>query len=159
VKAIWGRYNDKNRAKKQKEEEGIDFALQRDDCFERFRAIQPKDDTPLTRLLLGHSESGFSQWALIKASLIFTSYRRRYVGNLVWWVAAPELCFLKAQARGSFAVMTPQMYAMQKPDSRYVRMRMAEIEGRIDEGSVFGNAEDYVLDDDGEDEEVIVVND
>jgi len=115
----------------------------------------------LTRVLLGHSHSGFSQWALVKASVIFTSYRRSYVANLVWWVAAPELCFLKAQARGSFAVMTPEMYAMQKPDSRYVRMRMAEMEGRIDEGSVFGDAEDDVLNDAGEDEEddVILLDD
>lgn len=57
--------------------------------------------------------------------------------------------------------MTPEMYAMQKPDSRYVRMRMAEMEGRIDEGSVFGDAEDDVLNDAGEDEEddVILLDD
>jgi len=110
------------------EEEKIESGPVIGECYEMFRSIKPVDDTPLTRLLLEswHCHPELSGWARLKASALFASYSFSFVSNLVWWVAGVQLCHIKATSIGGSVAMTPQMYAMLKPDSTFVKLRLSE---------------------------------
>lgn len=115
----------------------------------------PQGDQFVCRLLLKPPSTGFSQWDLLKASVAFDKYQK---GTLVWWMAGRELCFLKASTRGLIPV-AGEMHAMLKPDSRFVRLRMAGVEGRIEESSVHGEEDVASLDDIGDDEDAVILVD
>lgn len=133
-----------------------DFGPIRDDCYERYQTILPQGDPFVIQLLLGPPDNNFSQWDLIKASM---TYKEFYLLNFPWWMAGKELCFLKARSRGVLPVAA-EMYAMLKPDARFVRLRMAEIEGRVEEDSVIGEEGDgCALSDNGDDEDVVMLVD
>ena len=97
-------------------------------CYERFLAIQPDGDTPLTRSLLEkwHQNLGASRWALLRASCAFATRSTHSVSSFVWWMAGIQLCHLKAIKQGGVISTTPQMYAMLKPDNTYVKLRLSE---------------------------------
>ena len=79
--------------------------------YEEFQAIQPAEDTPLTRGLLsvwsGCPE--LSQWALLRASVLFKSYTKTYVSTFVWYMSGIQLCLMKAMKQGIPAAMVPSM--------------------------------------------------
>ena len=60
---------------------------------------------------------------------------------------------MKAKQTDGVATITPQMYAMQKPDSRFVTRRIAELEGRVEELS----NEDRLGNEEMDDENVAIV--
>ena len=97
-------------------------------CYERFLAIQPEVDTPLTRALLEpwHAHPEVSRWALLRASHTFATYSKNYVAGFVWWMAGIQLCHLKAMKMGGVVSTVPLMYAMLKPDNTFVKMRLSE---------------------------------
>ena len=99
--------------------------------YERFQAIQPDRDTLLTRALLErwqqHPES--STWALLRASCAFAMYSKKSGSTFVWWMAGTQLCHLKAKGIEGMISVAPHMYAMLKPDSTYVKLRLGEETG------------------------------
>ncbi|KAF4618382.1 hypothetical protein G7Y89_g14922 [Cudoniella acicularis] len=99
----------------------IPFVLE---CYERYQAILPREDTPLTQSLLpdfGHS--GASAWAELRASALFNAYTRSYVGNMVWWMAGKDLVKLKARSNshGPPHVIIPSMYVIYRPDNTFIK--------------------------------------
>lgn len=88
---------------------------------EKYQYVKPRQDTVLTRLLLYLSTSSmdFTQWELLKASMLYFHYHR---GKLPWHVAGKQLCALKA-ARNTAGErrMINTMYTMMKPDNSYVK--------------------------------------
>ena len=126
VKAEWGRLLSQDGSKT----DGL-FSSTVTRCYERFLAIQPDGDTPLTRSLLEtwHQNPEASRWALLRASCAFSMYSKDYVRKFVWWMAGMQLCHLKAIKKGGTISTTPQMYAMLKPDNTYVKLRLSEEAG------------------------------
>lgn len=115
-------------------------------CFERFQAIEPADDGLLGRSLLEtwHQNPESSRWALLRASCAFAMHPRSYVANYVWWVAGVQLCHIKAIKTKGVVSMTPQMYAMMKPNATFVKLRLnvdlnyeweGEASGEVDEAT------------------------
>jgi len=128
------------------------------DTFERYQAILPAEDTPLTRSLLGWSgDPDLSDWAMLRASALFDSYKysKANVSNFVWWMAGYQLCHLKVKARkksGTVVAITPQMYAMLKPDTTFVKLKLSKDEYLWD-ASVFEGEGNMGEDDDDDDDE------
>jgi hypothetical protein len=86
-----------------------------EDLYERFQAIRPAkhkpaEDTPLTRLLLSswNGRPELSNWALLRASVLFASYSKWHVSSFVWWMSGIQLCHLKAMKQGITVAVTPQ---------------------------------------------------
>jgi hypothetical protein len=99
------------------------------ECFERFQAIRPREDTPLTQSLLpdfGHPD--VAPWAYLRASAAFASYSRRYVSNFVFWMAGKQLAQLKANCvRGNAPhAIVPSMYVIYKPDNTFIQRSKLE---------------------------------
>jgi hypothetical protein len=101
------------------------FASAATKCYERFQAIQPDGNTPLTRTLIEewHQNPGMSRWALLRASCAFAMYSKK---SFVWWMAGIQLCHIKSIKMGGVISMVPQMYAMLKPDNTFVKLRLSE---------------------------------
>lgn len=120
------------------------------DTYERFQAIQPAENTPLTRLLLSswNGRPELSNWALLKASFLFASYPKQYVSTFVWWMSGIQLCHLKAMKQGITVAVIPQQYAMFKPDATYVRLRSSVNEYQWDAGVMEGEGNEGNDDDD-----------
>ena len=98
-------------------------------CYERFQAIRPHEDTPLTQCLLpdfGNPDT--TPWAYLKASAVFASYSRRYVSKFVFWMAGKQLAQLKANCvRGNAPhAIVPSMYVIYKPDNTYIKRSKVE---------------------------------
>jgi hypothetical protein len=111
------------------------------EIYRQFQAIQPAGDTPLTRLLLApwSGRPELSQWAMLRASFLFASYSSFHVSKFVWWMCGIQLCHMKAAKKGITAAVSPEMYAMLRPDSIFVKLRTTENEFQWEalmEGSV-----------------------
>lgn len=124
VKAIWNR---KLAGSKNEEKKSI-FTPVLMECYELFQAIQPVNDTTLTRTLLEswHGNPELSRWALLRASVAFASFPEKYVSSFVWWMAGTQLCHLKATRLGGMVAMAPHMNAMLRPDNTFVKLRLSE---------------------------------
>ena len=128
-----------------------DFGRLLTDLYERFLAIQPVDNSVARTLLQSwHSNSDSTLWAQLRASALFASYSKHYVSKFVWWMAATQLCQMKAIACGGSVAMTHPMNAMLKPDSTYVKLRMAakKYKGMWGEEGVIKEEEDVAGDED-----------
>jgi hypothetical protein len=97
-------------------------------CYESFQAIRPEGDTQLTRALVEPwmSRPELSRWSLLRASHAFALFPKTYVPSFVWWMAGQQLCHLKSTKMGCTVSVTPQMYAMLKPDNTFVKLRLGE---------------------------------
>lgn len=65
--------------------------------YSMYRDIKPAQEAlahPLVRQWHETADRPNSEWRLLKASLLF---RERGLNKLPWWVAMPELCWMKAQ--------------------------------------------------------------
>jgi hypothetical protein len=98
------------------------------DIYRQFQAIQPAEDTPLTRVLVApwSGRPELSQWALMRASFLFSSYTSFHVSKFVWWMCGIQLCHMKALKKSTTTAVTPEMYAMLRPDSTYVKLKISE---------------------------------
>ena len=103
-----------------------DFVTIANEVFEIYQKIKPHVDTPLTQALLpaGPFENAeMSKWALLKASTLFASHPRWKVSNLVWWVAFPQLCYIKSQSQQGerLHLLTSTTWGGLKPDKTISR--------------------------------------
>lgn len=103
------------------------FTIFLNDIYPKWLAIMPAMDTAFTRLLtLPYlPDPELSPWALLKASILFSTQKKSHVGKMVWWMAGKQLAHLKAMSRGIVPVI-PTMYAMLKPDNTFVKLMQAE---------------------------------
>jgi hypothetical protein len=98
------------------------------DLHDQWQSISPPPDNPLSQALAPSCLPSFelSTFSLLKASLGFSLGSRRYVSRFIWWMAGKQLADLKAMysndGSGGIAVITPQMYAMLRPDSTFVKL-------------------------------------
>ncbi|KAK1976451.1 RNA-directed RNA polymerase [Colletotrichum cereale] len=120
------------------------------EVYESWRAIQPRPDgvlDPMAEGLLLQSYlcEDFSQWALLRASMVFKKYYKR--PKFVWRMAGIQLQYIKAMTstgHGSIPiVVTPSLYAALKPDNKFITQAVAKMTG---EGSEY-----HGLEPDGED--------
>ncbi|KAH8602635.1 RNA dependent RNA polymerase-domain-containing protein [Bisporella sp. PMI_857] len=98
--------------------------------YDHYLNIQPDQDTPLTKVLLGPwiGHADFTQWALLRASTLVASYYSRgyKLPKFVWWMAGKQLCHLKSLRNGGAVTIAPHMYAMLRPDNTFVKLRSSE---------------------------------
>ncbi|TVY50562.1 RNA-dependent RNA polymerase 1 [Lachnellula cervina] len=110
------------------------FAPIRDKCFELYQAIEPQEDIPLTQALFPknrrrHPDS--TEWALLKASALFSLYRKDYVAavvpGFVWWMAGKQLCTIKANCskNGAPHAVAPAMMRFFKMNKTIVKLSKA----------------------------------
>ncbi|TVY46044.1 RNA-dependent RNA polymerase [Lachnellula subtilissima] len=110
------------------------FTPIRDKCFELYQAIQPHEDSPLTQALFPknrrrHPDS--TEWALLKASALFSLYRKDYVAAVVpafvWWMAGKQLCTIKANCskNGAPHAVAPAMMRFFKMNRTIVKLSKA----------------------------------
>jgi hypothetical protein len=117
-----------------------------DECFEKYSAIQPQSNTLGTELLLLDClrNPELSLWSMLKASALFASYGpkngygiKSVATRFPWLIAGKQLMRLKADFRegGGFPhTVVPEMYAMLKPDTSFVkRLRIENRDDLIEE--------------------------
>jgi hypothetical protein len=102
------------------------------DLHDQWQSISPPPDNPLSQALAPSCLPSLelSTFSLLKASLGFSLGSRRYVSKFIWWMAGKQLADLKAMydndGSGGIAVITPQMYAMLRPDSTFVKLMQSQ---------------------------------
>jgi hypothetical protein len=156
LKADWSRYwasGDKKR------KQSADAFLA--DLYERYQTISPSNpDTPLTRWLLPSClpDPDMSEWALLKASVLFDSYPGDIKRQMAWVLAGKQLCHLKVRWSDSGASgmsVTARMYAIGKPNSSLIkRLKSEEIENVFLESRAYENDEDDIDAEDQDPEEI-----
>lgn len=99
------------------------FAAIREALFEEFRAIMPKAKKGLLWLELEcRGPDSFSLWSLLKASyLYFSCYSNRKHCPWIWYVAGPELCFLRADEEKGYRVIVHPVHQLMTIDKKYAR--------------------------------------
>jgi hypothetical protein len=108
------------------------FASVVTDLHDQWQSITPPPDNPLSEALAPSCLPSLelSTFSLLKASLGFSLSSRNYVSNFIWWVAGKQLVTLKAiygnDGSGGNVVITPQMYAMLRPDSTFVKLMQSQ---------------------------------
>jgi hypothetical protein len=127
IKAIQDLWKNYFRYCKDDEESKAGFTTAVNDVYPRWREIKPAADSSLARLLtLPHlADAELSTWELLKASVLFASQSKRYVSNMVWWLAGKQLAHLKAMPKAPVSVI-PAMYAMLKPDNTFVKLMQVD---------------------------------
>jgi hypothetical protein len=152
LKDAWKKKFDKKPSQSFNEESRSDFIPLLLEFYEQFHDIQPHIEAAHTRaLLLGFGNPEVSQWAILKASALFSSYPKKYVSNMVWWLAGKQYMRIKADAGpGASHSVTPGMYIIQKPDATLIRrMRVEGHEDLSEECASVANVDDLdALEDD-----------
>jgi hypothetical protein len=106
--------------------------LHRNKMHDQWEAISPPPDNPLSQALAPSClpSLSLSSWSLLKASVGFSPGTRKYISNFIWWMAGKQLAALKTiyggHSDGGAAVITPQMYAMLRPDSTFVKLMQSQ---------------------------------
>ncbi|KAK7962123.1 RNA-directed RNA polymerase [Apiospora aurea] len=104
----------------------VPFEVKMERLYEDFHAIQPKKLTgTLERILTRGGTGSYSEWSLLKASVMFKKF---YMQNVTWWIAGRQLQFLKSMQTtegtptgGALALVRPQLYAALRPDKAYIQ--------------------------------------
>ncbi|KAK8074621.1 RNA polymerase-like protein [Apiospora hydei] len=104
----------------------VPFEVKMERLYEDFHAIQPKKLTgTLERILTRGGTGSYSEWSLLKASVMFKKF---YMQNVTWWIAGRQLQFLKSMQTtegtatgGALALVRPQLYATLRPDKAYIQ--------------------------------------
>ncbi|KAK0105018.1 hypothetical protein ONS95_004613 [Cadophora gregata] len=128
-----------------------DFVTIATEVFAVYVKIRPRADTPFTQALLAdepYENPAISKWELLKASTLFASYPRYRVSNCVWWMAFPQLCYIKAQSQQGqrLYLLTTRMWTGLKPDKTISR-QMQSVEFTEQEAD-----DDYLVDSEEEDD-------
>ncbi|KAK1961474.1 RNA-directed RNA polymerase [Colletotrichum sublineola] len=111
------------------------------EVYESWRAIQPRPDGVLdpiieALLLQPYMCEDLSQWALLRASMVFKIYHKR-MPKFVWRMAGIQLQYIKSMtaSHGSIpVVVTPSLYAALKPDNKFITQAVSKMRG---EGSEY----------------------
>jgi hypothetical protein len=99
--------------------------------YDKFKAIRPPANNAAGRILLGpNPNNDLSQWNLLKASTLFSLFRGRDVSNMVWWMAAKQLCHMKAVKSGTPHSIIPRMYILLKADNNMIRKMQESFSSR-----------------------------
>lgn len=75
----------------------------------QFREIMPPEESckdPVISRWVSDGESHFSHWSILRASAAYYQWRGK--SALVWQMASPELCFIKAHAAGLKSGFVPR---------------------------------------------------
>lgn len=112
----------------------IPFEVKMEKLYEDFHAIQPKKQSgTLEGVLTRDSTKEYSEWSLLKASVLF---KRHHKQNVVWWISGRQLVFLKFQEMvvgtpkgGALALFRPRLYAAMRPDKSYIQA--IDLEGAV----------------------------
>jgi len=127
------------------ESKSSDYMEQIAKFYPRFQAILPRGDSALIDSLLTDCfDVELSQWARLRASVLFHTYHQfKRPGLFVWFMAAKQLTVLKACQRGGFPpAIIPSMSAMERPDAAYVRRVKANEAAWDDQNMSVTNAEE-----------------
>ncbi|KAK2017367.1 hypothetical protein LZ32DRAFT_600593 [Colletotrichum eremochloae] len=111
------------------------------EVYESWRAIQPRPDGVLdpmieALLLQTYIREDVSQWALLRASMIFKEYYKRKP-KFVWRMAGIQLQYIKSMTASHDSipvVVTPSLYAALKPDNKFITQAVSNMRG---EGSEY----------------------
>jgi hypothetical protein len=127
VKKAWTRHFNRQR----NPESMANFISIITSLYDQWQAISPPPTNPFSQTLAPSCLPSLelSTFALLKASLGFTLGSRKYVSKFIWWMAGKQLAVLKAMygcEGGNTAVITPQMYAMLRPDSTFVKLMQSQ---------------------------------
>ncbi|KAG9233732.1 RNA dependent RNA polymerase-domain-containing protein [Amylocarpus encephaloides] len=92
--------------------------------YEKYQAIQPHTKTILSHsLVASYANPDLSQWPLLKASVLFASYRNK-TSKFPWYMAGRQLVHMKANKKGvanaSHSVI-PSMYICYKPNNSLIK--------------------------------------
>lgn len=101
----------KSRSFSSDESKSSDYIQQIEIFYPKFQAILPRNGTPVTQSLLPDCfDAELSNWALLRASVLFHSYRQhKKPGRFVWFMAGKQLSVLKAWSRGPEAAFLQQL--------------------------------------------------
>jgi hypothetical protein len=127
VKNEWARLFVKNKKDIQLVDDYFNSVVT--NLHKEWQSISPLASSPLAQALPLDCllDTDYSTWSLLKASLGFGEQKS---GNFIWWMAGKQLAYLKAsfsgEGAGGFAVVTPEMYAMLRPDSTFVKLMHSE---------------------------------
>lgn len=105
---------------------------------ERFRALQPdpSNQHKYTDLWALEAQGPLGTWSLLRASYLHKASHSS--SRMVWYIAAEELCFMKAQACSTRfrSVVTP-VYGVLKFDSKLVKRSQAMTDGANSDDEFF----------------------
>ncbi|KAI9887396.1 MAG: hypothetical protein M1823_000821 [Watsoniomyces obsoletus] len=92
-------------------------------AYERYLAIQPPSaDHPLLEWWRKHATNDdWSDWHLLKASLAY--HKKFFKNKFPWFVAAPQLAYLKVKVNHNHRSMDENMYQMFKPDTKFLQRK------------------------------------
>ena len=98
-------------------------------CFEKLLTIRPlalPQEDEIHRRYEDEMGLPLSYWSRLRASCFYSETWKRV---LTWYMVGQELCFMNAQRKGvTMRVLTPQMHAITKVDTRAVRSRLSEVQ-------------------------------
>jgi hypothetical protein len=99
----------------------------REELFDSYLAIQPSQDHPLALALNPPClNPGVTQWALLRASALFSSYheKKEKIPNFPWWIAGRQLAQLKASSKSSESLphtVVPSLYAAKNSNAASIK--------------------------------------
>lgn len=137
IKSFWSsKFSRRDKATDESKPDSKSFKDAVNTCFDKWQDIQPVGEKWLEDSLLqnGWTQPDHSQWALLKASVLFKSYETRNIHSkgwsmqaFPWWMACRQLCLLKAMAiNKNFNAVNPAMYAALRPDVSFIKMTESE---------------------------------
>ena len=109
----------------------VPFEIKMARLYEDFHAIQPKRlSRTLERMLTRGGTGQYSEWSLLKASVMFKKF---YMQGVTWWIAGRQLQHLKSlettegtPTGGALALVRPQIYAALRPDKSFIQALVLE---------------------------------
>lgn len=131
LKAAWGEVCSK-RDNHRDEDELESFSALISRFHEIYTSILPHAQNPVTQVLLApyQRHADLTQWALLRASVLFFSYkgRKNSIRDFVWQMAGTQLAHLKAERnpRGLMHAVVPGMYAVLRPNNGMIKQLQAQ---------------------------------
>ncbi|KKY24179.1 putative rna-directed rna [Phaeomoniella chlamydospora] len=126
--------------------------------YNRFQSIEPTPvDHPIYIRYLEEieesSKNPYTHWSLLRASCLYSLFRRSPSNTCPWYLAGGELCELKSRAQPERKrTMLQKFYIHTKFDGRSARrMQMKLVEQDVEE-QLAGDDEDHEDDDDDDDD-------
>ncbi|KAK7984781.1 RNA polymerase-like protein [Apiospora saccharicola] len=109
----------------------VPFEIRMQKLYEDFHAIQPKKPNgTLERILTRGGTGPYSEWSLLKASVMFKKF---YMQGVTWWIAGRQLQLLKnietahgTPTGGALTLVRPQIYAALRPGKSYIQALVLE---------------------------------
>lgn len=109
----------------------VSFRDRVESCHADYFMIKPLPEGqttkhPLILYWMQDADNPYSEWQLLKASAAY--YKWNGNRNIVWYMAAQQLCFLKAKLSGNTRWIQGSIYASLKSERRFLRQRELDME-------------------------------